>query len=573
MQALERGQTIGRYRIVAHLASGGMGTVYLARGIDEGSGGGVVAIKVLRPDLAGDDHFRAMFLDEVRIARAIRHTHVVRVLEVAEESGYLYCAMEYVDGHSAHEVVRAVERKGQRLPAALAVRIVADACEGLHAAHELHDEAGVWLEVVHRDVSPHNLLVSVDGIVKVIDFGVAKARQRLARDTTVATLKGKARYMAPEQVRGEPLDRRADIWALGIVAYRLLSGTLPYDGDNDLAVLRAILDRRAVPPLPAFVPAPIARAVRRMVALKPEDRPDNAATARDLLEHAMRESRLAASTEDLARYVHAHVGDICATRRKRIAALLFDDEPVARTSEGAVFQRRGGELASTFEPVQLDIPLAAPGAGAGGSTNASAAAPHPMKIDTATEVMPVPVCMSDGSPMDRAPDGVDREARRFRRARRAALRAVFAAGAVMATLAPLAAEDIARLLSMGDGYDPATLASSADEGGVTRGFERIAGALRRGAASEPADHPGATRSAGTLAGSIVIDTGIETPAESGPTAQAAERGHRPPPIAAADGRHAPSPMTASSSHTPTREDRPRRTRETRRVTGSDPTSR
>jgi serine/threonine-protein kinase len=322
MVSLECGRVLERYRVLANIGNGGMGSVYAALQMGSHNFTRLVALKVVRADLARDADFRSMFLDEVRIASAIDHPNVVRVIDLGEEGGLLYAAMDYVDGQSVQDLVRAVERKGEELPVGIAVRLVADACAGLHAAHELKDVRGESLDVVHRDVSPHNLLVDGNGIVRVIDFGIAKARQRLSRETTSAMLKGKARYMAPEQATGESVDRRVDVFALGVVAYRLLSGKLPFDGDHDLAVLHKLLQRGPVAPLPSRVPRPLADVVMRMLAFAPDERPSTAEVARVALERAMTESHITSSTAEVSAYVRAHFFDATVARRALLDAAV-----------------------------------------------------------------------------------------------------------------------------------------------------------------------------------------------------------------------------------------------------------
>src|SRR5262249_54070569 len=163
-----------------------------------------------------------MFLDEARIASGIQHPNVAQILDLGEQDATLYIVMEWVDGESLSKIRKIAQKKGVPLPLGLALRILSDACAGLHAAHELADRQGKSLGVVHRDVSPHNILVGSAGSVKVIDFGVAKARDRGAGETRSGIVKGKLRYMAPEQAQGRALDRRADLWALGVCLYELV---------------------------------------------------------------------------------------------------------------------------------------------------------------------------------------------------------------------------------------------------------------------------------------------------------------------------------------------------------------
>lgn len=242
---IKPGQVIGRYEFLAPIAQGGMAAVWAAR--QRGSRGfsKVVAIKTMLPTISEDPRFERMFLDEAQIASKIRHEHVVEILDLGEENEILYLVMEWVDGESLSVLRRrAAEHEG--IPLRLAARIVADACAGLHAAHELTDDEGNPIGLVHRDVSPQNILVGYDGNVKILDFGVAKIAGRTADTTSIGHARGKPPYMAPEQALGKPIDRRADVFSLGIIFYQLLVGRHPFRGENDIATLHNIITEQAV---------------------------------------------------------------------------------------------------------------------------------------------------------------------------------------------------------------------------------------------------------------------------------------------------------------------------------------
>jgi eukaryotic-like serine/threonine-protein kinase len=210
--ALEPGCHLDRYELLCLLGQGGMGSVWLAR-MDAGHGfDKLVALKTLLPQFAADVRFRTMFLDEARIASWIVHGNVVQILELGEQGGWLYQAMEWVEGDSLRRLMVAAERRAKPIPPAVGLRIIADACAGVHAAHELRDRTtGELIEVVHRDISPQNILVCSNGTTKIADFGIAKAKGRCAPNTTSGGIKGKIRYMAPEQALGKTLDPRACI--------------------------------------------------------------------------------------------------------------------------------------------------------------------------------------------------------------------------------------------------------------------------------------------------------------------------------------------------------------------------
>jgi len=209
------GYRLDRYELLAPVAEGGMGEVWLARQKGKHGFEKLVAIKTLLRKLASDDHFRQMFLDESRIASRIEHENVAKILDLGEESDVLYLVMEWVDGDALSRIERIVTKKEETLPVAICAKLIADICGGLHVAHELRGPDGVELGVVHRDVSPQNILVTTGGVAKLIDFGIAKARDRASGDTSEGLLKGKIEYMAPEQALGQRVDRRADVWGAG----------------------------------------------------------------------------------------------------------------------------------------------------------------------------------------------------------------------------------------------------------------------------------------------------------------------------------------------------------------------
>jgi serine/threonine-protein kinase len=293
----------------------------------------LVAIKAILPKYASDPQFQTMFLDEARIASGIEHANVARTFDLGDEHGVLYLAMEWVDGDALSKLQRALAKKGETIPPGVLLRIVADTCGGLHAAHELRGKNGKALGVVHRDVSPHNILVSSRGEAKLIDFGIAKARDRAIGDTNAGTLKGKVHYMAPEQALGEAVDRRADIWAVGAVLYHGLSGRPPFLGENDLATLHMLASRKAPAPLPMKVPLVIGNIVKRALS---DDREKRFATAEEMqaaLEQAMVTCRMATTEADVAAFVAQHLADRIAKRREAVDLALAAAEERARVQE------------------------------------------------------------------------------------------------------------------------------------------------------------------------------------------------------------------------------------------------
>lgn len=289
------------------LATGGMAEVFLARQSGPGGFERPVVIKRVLPHLVRETVFHDMFLDEARLVVRIHHPNVVHVHELGDERGELYLVMEYLEGESLSVLTKRLRATGQSVSDRGIVHILAEACAGLHAAHEL-SEGGESLGLVHRDVSPHNLFLLYTGQVKVIDFGIAKAADRTSRTETGA-IKGKFTYMAPEQVRAEPLDRRTDVFALGVVLYELLTQTSLFSRDNELLVMQAICsdpipDLRACrpdidPELERIVMKALARSAEDRYATAAAMRRDLVALERRIAAEWLPEEELAAVMQDL----------------------------------------------------------------------------------------------------------------------------------------------------------------------------------------------------------------------------------------------------------------------------------
>jgi serine/threonine-protein kinase len=299
-----------------------MASVWVARQRGKHGFEKLVAIKTILPKFAADIRFQEMFLDEARIASRIEHLNVAQILDLGEEHEILYLAMEYVDGDALSKLNRACQKKNITIPAGVVLRILSDTCAGLHEAHELKDSAGRTLEIVHRDVSPHNVLVSTRGIAKLIDFGIAKARSRVGTDTNSGVLKGKIQYMAPEQALGRPVDRRADVWAVGSILYHVLAGKPPYEGDNQLATLHLLGSGRPPVPLPPTVHPAVGAVVRKALAHAPENRYETAAELREAIEDAMIEAMVPTTVGDVAAFAAEHMADRAERRRQAIELAL-----------------------------------------------------------------------------------------------------------------------------------------------------------------------------------------------------------------------------------------------------------
>jgi serine/threonine protein kinase len=279
------GTVLDRYEIVRHVARGGMGSIWLGRFGGKHGFSKHVAIKTIAPEYAENPQFHAMFLEEARISSKLVHANVAQVLDVGEHNGGVYIVFEWVDGQPLGQICTTCEASGGRIPLPVLLRVLGDACAGLHAVHELADEKGRPLGVVHRDVTPGNVLVSEAGFAKVIDLGIAKSRDRVHIQTRAGYVKGTPEYMSPEQASREAVDRRADIWSLGAVLFRGLAGAPPF---RDRDALIAYIDGKAkLPPLPDDVPLDVRAIVTRALEVAPGDRFATADEMRAALERAL----------------------------------------------------------------------------------------------------------------------------------------------------------------------------------------------------------------------------------------------------------------------------------------------
>ena len=335
---------IGRYEIVQRLGHGGMATVYLCRATGSAGFEKLVAIKVIHPHLAAEPEFVEMFLEEARIAAKIQSPHVAGILDLGEDEGLYYMVMEYIDGETLSGLLRQLRPRGEVLPLGVVLQIAVDACEGLVAVHELCDPDGQPYGLVHRDMSPQNLMVGFDGWIKIVDFGLVKATGK--HHTHTGHLRGKLAYMSPEQARGKPVNASADLFALGVVLWELLTGKRLFAGETDAETL----DRVTRCELPSLaeqrgdLPAELEPILRRALARDPADR------------YATADSMLA----DLRRCLLVHLGAV--DPRKQLAALMrrhFDEQAKYRSAA-----LRGGSRAPSRPRIHI-VPRVASGPLAG----------------------------------------------------------------------------------------------------------------------------------------------------------------------------------------------------------------
>jgi serine/threonine protein kinase len=364
--ALRAGDWLDRYELLCPIASGGMATVWLARLRGKRGFEKLFAIKTIRTELVDDPLFQEMLLDEARIASNIQHPNVAQILDLGEAHDVLFIVMERVDGDSLAKIRKLLVRLGASVPIGIALRVLADACAGLHAAHELRDEQGRPLGIVHRDVSPQNILVSVAGAVKVIDFGIAKAQNRQQGETRTGVFKGKVQYMAPEQVKkGHVVDRRADVWALGVCLHELLTGKVPNDGDDHVEVIRKVLSDEP-PRIAEGLPGPLMRILDKSLKLDPNERFPTAAAMQDAFEEAMDELGVGTTGSDIAAFLRSELPELEEKRRNIVSLSVEeargrDQTPVSNSSDEAfaptVMRERllGARTASPLGPSESSI--------------------------------------------------------------------------------------------------------------------------------------------------------------------------------------------------------------------------
>jgi serine/threonine protein kinase len=309
-QAIRAGRRIGKYEILRHMASGGMAEIYLARATGIEQFQKLCVIKRILPAVAGDPNLVGMLLDEARIAATLHHSNIVQVFDIGQADGEYFIAMEYLHGRDVHAIARALRGRGLRLAEDQALSIILGICAGLHYAHERADDAGRPLGIVHRDVSPTNAIVTYDGGVKLVDFGLVKAEGR-STESRSGSLKGKLAYMSPEQCRARQLDRRSDIYSLSIMLWELTTGQRLYTGECDYDYLTAILERDPTRPssiVPGYSPV-LEAIIMKGLAREPAARYQTAEEMQLVLEEYCRECKLKVSPITLRRMMEDLFGD------------------------------------------------------------------------------------------------------------------------------------------------------------------------------------------------------------------------------------------------------------------------
>ncbi|MGZ3452722.1 MAG: serine/threonine-protein kinase [Polyangiales bacterium] len=354
-------RTFGRYVLFDHVGRGGMAEIYLARAkTTEAGGSRLVVVKQILPELSANARFADALVQEAKLAARLSHANVAQVFDLGRESNRLFITMEYVEGLDLNELLRRCARAKVPLPIEFALLIVMEALRGLDYAHRRTDDDGKPLGVVHRDVSPSNVLVSVEGEVKLCDFGIARANDIAKGDAFAPeSIQGKAGYMSPEHARGEPLDARADVFAAGVILWELLAGRRMYRADKESGETLLSLARRAeIPPLPLReLPHEdeLHQIVDKALAVDRTKRFESAAAMLDALQRYVGRARLVASPLRLGDWLSQHFGNelVEARRARERAVKAIEIGPVASVTPVV-------STAEPIKPVSLWPPAAGP---------------------------------------------------------------------------------------------------------------------------------------------------------------------------------------------------------------------
>jgi serine/threonine protein kinase len=402
LPSLSPGARLGKYVLVTPLASGGMGQVFV--GTADDAPWTAYAIKTVRADLASDPHFRSLFLREATLASIIRHPNVVEVIECGEANGYLYEVMPLIEGESLHGLSERHESAhgSRELPVGLVVRVAIDALRGLHAAHETRGDDGDLLGIVHRDVSPQNILVDVNGCGKLTDFGIAKALYVTTDVTETGDMKGKTAYLSPEQVSAHPIDRRSDLFSMGVVLWEALTGKRLFRDANPFETMRKIREFE-VPDLRTLrveCPESLAAVVAMALQRRPDRRYPSARRMADALEEVALELQDEATRERTAQHVASLLGASLERRREAwaardVATMAHIAAPVRRRSRGRWFA--AGAVAAAGVAAVVYVTRKAP------EVAMPAPEPPPPVVTVAVNEEPPPAVTSTASATTPAP--------------------------------------------------------------------------------------------------------------------------------------------------------------------------
>ncbi|RME21640.1 MAG: serine/threonine protein kinase [Deltaproteobacteria bacterium] len=335
--------TLGKYQLIKRIAIGGMSEIFLAsqgglRGFER-----AVVVKCIREDLEAEPEVEQMFLDEARIAACLKHPNIVHLYDVGRDKGTAYLAMEYVFGRDLMDICTRARALGKQIPVPVLVKMMCDVLAALHYAHFVAEYQDKPLHVIHRDVSPQNIMVSFDGVTKLGDFGIAKASARLSQ-TRAGVLKGKYAYMSPEQVRGKPLDHRTDQFSLAVVFYEALTGTRLFQRDTEFSTMEAV-DRCHVPPLKVLrkdVPRRLVRVLRKAMRKNPRRRFSSAKEMERAL-HKLLVGSPVEQTERVAAFMRELFTEELKQRERAIARATGNDRDILMSTGFELIGIDGGQ--------------------------------------------------------------------------------------------------------------------------------------------------------------------------------------------------------------------------------------
>ncbi len=517
------GRKLGRYEVLARLASGGMAGVYVARAIGVAGFERLFAVKVLHPHLAHEEEFISMFLDEARLAARIRHPNVVPTIDISDtpDAGF-YLVMEYIEGDHLGALLQRAWKLNARLPWSITMRIVVDALDGLAAAHNLVDETGRRLNLVHRDVSPHNIMVSTDGIARITDFGVAKAEVRLST-TREGQFKGKLAYMAPEHASSGDADQRSDLFSMAIILWECLTGQRLFRAENHAATLNKICLEPI--PMPSSVDPALAAfdyVLARGLARDPEQRYQSAEEFAEAIEHAAPSLGGVAKQREVAQLV-----------REFAAEKISHDAELIRSAIAQL------ALDGPSEPLTMPVP----------STHANYPAPVanvPVPMTPPALVAPPPALTAE----DASDDELELEPAPRRGWRWVSLVLVLAAGAGIVFTFLNGGEERVRSVQLAPPTPSATPTPSAPAEPTPSAGAAGASAVSAGSANPSASAPT------TPPAAVVPPASVDVPAQ--PAAAAANSDAHPAPVTDARGHHTHEPRkpkdatstTSTSAQTP-----------------------
>jgi eukaryotic-like serine/threonine-protein kinase len=396
---LKSGSTLGHYELLTRLGRGGMASVWVAREKAPVSGKQrLVAVKAMLPELARHSDFRAMFLGEGQIVRSIDHPNVVKVHEVSEDRGVLYMAMEWVEGDSLRTLIKEAKRR-RAIPAEMAVKIIADTAAGLHAAHELRGWDGELRNIVHCDISPHNILVGLDGQAKLVDFGVANATAHTELEGS-ERIKGKFGYMSPEQASAGKVDRRSDVFALGIVLYELTTGERLFRGDDAAHTLELVKNGRIPAPQEVYAQYPegLSAIVKRALSRNVNERFQTADEFRDALEHYLKDERIMVSPAGVGQLVKRVLGPRIEQQREALREALTAADGTVVTGLVPEQSASADRLSSDGLSGHFALHSEPPTSGSQYSSSRTGSTPHAQTLDRnrgrKTGVLPILAAVS-----------------------------------------------------------------------------------------------------------------------------------------------------------------------------------